>query len=214
MELKNKTVEPMSFVSIGRPNIWYCNRVLIVEREGSVSKNLLKDFLNLSKDLSKLGKPINAIEVLYSCVPNAGRCFHGGKVCFSHAVEGDGWIIEWGMKYCDTGEPVKKECEEAKKCALYFTGIGCPHCALSDPWLFYEFVPKSDLVLIEYEFYKIIDNGKVFDLYLSLLPEEKRIEYGGVPQIVFDLDHILIGDIPILQGMNNMKMEVGECKWD
>lgn len=49
--------------------------------------------------------------------------------------------------------------KEGAVCSTYITGIGCSHCAVSDPFLFSELVnKKKDLIIIEYE---IFDDRKV-----------------------------------------------------
>jgi len=122
----------------GKPKIWYCDRVLIITKENyKPPEKVLKEFFNPEGNLSKLGEKIEPFPVEYSCRPDVGRCFYGGKVCFKHAVKGDGYIIEWGMYFCHNNTEIKMECKEPKYCLIYFTGIGCPHCALTDPYLFY-----------------------------------------------------------------------------
>ncbi len=185
----------------GKPKIWFCDRVLLVEKEGAaVPKDVLKAFLDTNADLSTLGSPTEAMPVEYSCRPDVGRCYHNGKVCFAHAVKGNGWIIEWGMRYCDTGKPVEAKCSAPTTCGVYFTGIGCPHCAVTDPWLFYEFVPTHPIVVVEYEIYRDNQaNAGVFQQYVD--------KYGtmlGVPQIIFDKEHAIVGDTPILQKLDEM----------
>jgi len=188
----------------GEPKVWFCDRVLIVERAGaSVPSEVLAAFLDPDANLLALGSPAEPEAVEYSCRPDAGRCDHGGKVCFTHAVEGNGWTIQWGMRYCDTGEPVESKCSEPVACGVYFTGIGCPHCAAVDPWLFYEFVPTRPVVLVEYEIYRGgVANQRVFERYVK--------EYGaapGVPQVIFDQETILIGEVDILKGLNHIVPE-------
>ncbi len=175
------------------PKVWYCDRVLIVEGN-SVPANVLRAFLNPDANLWLLGTPVSPVPVEYSCRRDVGRCWHDGKVCFKHAVEGNGWRVQWGIYYCDTGQEVNAVCEYPKACALYFTGIGCPHCAVTDPFLFYEYVPKNPLVVVEYEIYYDKANAAYFETLAQ--------KYGlmlGVPQIVFSKDKVLLGEIQIPQ---------------
>ncbi|MDD2477430.1 MAG: cytochrome c biogenesis protein CcdA [Candidatus ainarchaeum sp.] len=47
-------------------------------------------------------------------------------------------------------------------CGVYFTGIGCPHCAKIDPYLFKETLPfNSNLVIIEFEVKSKRENAKL-----------------------------------------------------
>jgi len=84
-------------------------------------------------------------------------------------------------------------------CVVFFTGIGCPHCAKVDPVLHEELPEKyPDLVIIEYEIYQERGNASLIyeydDVYSSGL---------GIPLIIFGKDDFLIGDTPILQNIEN-----------
>jgi len=92
------------------------------------------------------------------------------------------------------GEP-----EKNNVCIVYFTGIGCPHCAQVSPvleGLLEEYQGK--LVIIEYEIYQQKENGQVMLQYNS--------EYGsglGIPLVIFkSYDHV-VGDVPIIQNIRN-----------
>lgn len=90
---------------------------------------------------------------------------------------------------------------EPTVCVVYFTGIGCPHCANTDPVVLGE-LPVSyngSLVVIEYEIYKHPDNTPVAAKYLR--------DYGmkqGVPQIVLAKNFSLVGDKPILESLGGI----------
>ncbi len=75
-------------------------------------------------------------------------------------------------------------------CSVYFTGIGCPHCAKTDPYIFGSLLQENPhLVIIEYEIYQEQGNAHLLYSYNK--------EYGsklGVPQLIFDEDNILVGD--------------------
>ncbi len=86
---------------------------------------------------------------------------------------------------------------EQSTCVVYFTGIGCPHCAKVDPVLLEELPEKyPDLVIIEYEIYQERENAPLLyeynDVYGSGL---------GIPLIIFGKDDFLIGDTPILENI-------------
>lgn len=82
-------------------------------------------------------------------------------------------------------------------CIVYFTGIGCPHCAKVDPVLLKELPEKyPDLIIIEYEIYQERENAPLLyqynDVYSSGL---------GIPLVILGKDDFLIGDTPILQNI-------------
>ncbi|USN45525.1 MAG: hypothetical protein H6502_00100 [Candidatus Woesearchaeota archaeon] len=83
-------------------------------------------------------------------------------------------------------------------CGVYFSGIGCPHCAKVDPVLLgYETLTSHDLLVIDYEIYqKNAANGAVMLAYTSA----KGVA-GGVPfLLVGDIQGI--GDSPILRSID------------
>lgn len=88
-------------------------------------------------------------------------------------------------------------------CIVYFTGIGCPHCAKADPVLLEELPEKyPDLVIIEYEIYQERENAPLLYEYNSV--------YGsglGIPLIIFNKDNFIIGDGPILEFIEEMIKE-------
>ena len=85
---------------------------------------------------------------------------------------------------------------QAQTCGVYFTGIGCPHCAKSDPYIFEDLLDKyPDLIIIEYEVYRSSNNGPLMFSY-----EEEYSSGFGIPLLIFGSSNVMIGDIPI---MNN-----------
>ena len=50
-------------------------------------------------------------------------------------------------------------------CAVYITGIGCPHCAETDPVIFTEKVNEYNLIVIEYEIYQNQGNAQMIVHY-------------------------------------------------
>lgn len=91
--------------------------------------------------------------------------------------------------------PEAKVDEGAQTFVVYFTGVGCPHCAQVDPVLLQEWTEKyPDLVVVEYEIYQQGENGRLLYDYDE--------HYGtglGIPLIVFNQDESIIGDGPILE---------------
>lgn len=65
-------------------------------------------------------------------------------------------------------------------CGVYFTGVGCPHCAAADPVILEDYTGEySNFVVIEYEIYQLSENGKIFQDYISNANAQS-----GVPQIL------------------------------
>ncbi|MCD6550492.1 GAP family protein [bacterium] len=79
-------------------------------------------------------------------------------------------------------------------CAVYFTGVGCPHCAKTDPIILDKLLKENpDLIIIEYEIYQQKENSSL------ILNYNKEYNSGlGVPLIIFQKDNYLIGDRQIL----------------
>jgi len=78
-------------------------------------------------------------------------------------------------------------------CSVYFTGIGCPHCAKADPYVFGSLLQENPhLAVIEYEIYQEQGNAHLLYSY-----KEEYNSALGVPQLIFDKDNILVGDIQI-----------------
>lgn len=98
----------------------------------------------------------------------------------------------------DQGIEQKKEERSAKFiCAVYFTGIGCPHCAMTDPKILGDFLKKyPDLVVIEYEIYQQKENAPLLERYHSTYESSL-----GIPLIIFKKGQYIVGDRPILSGV-------------
>ncbi|MCD6478055.1 MAG: hypothetical protein J7K87_03555 [Candidatus Aenigmarchaeota archaeon] len=96
--------------------------------------------------------------------------------------------------------------QENKICAIYFTGVGCPHCARTDPIVLKELpVENKNFVVIEYEIYQTQGNGPV------LLKYSSKYRVGeGIPLIIFSNSSYIIGDNPIL---NNIKNKLEELSY-
>ncbi len=87
----------------------------------------------------------------------------------------------------------------AKVCAIYFTGVGCPHCAKTDPVLLKDLLKKyPELVIIEYEIYQQMENSGLLFKY-----NEKYSSGLGIPLIIFNEDDYIIGDNPILENVES-----------
>lgn len=95
----------------------------------------------------------------------------------------------------------KKEKNDKWTNIIYFTGIGCPHCANTDPVILKSRLRKGDVMVFEYEIYRDNVNG-------PLLMEYNKL-YGAslaVPQIIVtgDSSGIVSGDSPILDSLETL----------
>ncbi len=79
-------------------------------------------------------------------------------------------------------------------CVVYFTGIGCPHCAKVDPVL--QELPEKypDLRIIKYEIYQNKENAPLISQYNEIYNSGL-----GIPLIIFGKDNYLVGDSPIIE---------------
>ncbi len=93
-------------------------------------------------------------------------------------------------------------------CIIYFTGIGCPHCAKTDPVIFNQKLNQYNLTIIEYEIYQSRGNAPIMTLY-----HQKYNTILGIPQIIFGNGNLIAGDYPILNNIDSkLKEENGsEC---
>lgn len=89
--------------------------------------------------------------------------------------------------------------------AVYFTGIGCPHCAKTDPVVLGELLKENpDLIIAEYEIYQQPSNAPLLYEY------DSQYKTGlGIPLILFNKDNFLRGDAPIL---DNIKVMLGKVE--
>jgi len=99
--------------------------------------------------------------------------------------------------------------EESYTCMVYFTGIGCTHCAKSDPVVL-EQLPREyqDLIIIEYEIYQQEQNAPLLYEYSSSYQTVLEI-----PLVVFSQDKHVSDDSPILENIRGMVEELNsnEC---
>jgi len=79
-------------------------------------------------------------------------------------------------------------------CAVYFTGVGCPHCAKTDPVIL-EDLPKEypNFIVVEYEIYQQRENAPLLYGY-----NENYNSGLGIPLIIFNKKDYIVGDGSIL----------------
>jgi cytochrome c biogenesis protein CcdA len=95
--------------------------------------------------------------------------------------------------------------------AVYFTGVGCPHCANTDPVVLKELIEQyKNLVIIEYEIYQQQINAPLFNQCCENLNLPACRPFGptpckGIPLICFSPSHedIFAGGSPILKNIED-----------
>ncbi|MCD6478292.1 MAG: hypothetical protein J7L44_00190, partial [Candidatus Diapherotrites archaeon] len=85
-------------------------------------------------------------------------------------------------------------------CAVYFTGIGCPHCAKTDPVVLGKLPQQyKNLIIVEYEIYQLRENAPLLAAYNSAYNSGL-----GVPLIIFGKNQSIIGDSSILNNIEGV----------
>jgi len=100
-----------------------------------------------------------------------------------------------------------KEINQEKTCFIYFTGIGCPHCAKTDPVVLIDLLKHENIFVIEYEIYHHQENAQL------LLEYNNRYNFGlGIPLIILNKEKYILGDYPILDNINSItKLRKNPC---
>lgn len=85
---------------------------------------------------------------------------------------------------------------ERPHCAVYFTGIGCPHCAKTDLVVLQDLLDdcSEGLIVIEYEIYQESENGPLMLYYNSIFNTGL-----GIPHLLLGHNNSVSGDLSILQ---------------
>jgi len=92
---------------------------------------------------------------------------------------------------------------EKSTCLIYFTGIGCPHCAKTDSFVLEQLPEKyPHLVIIEYEIYQQRENAPFLYDYDNIYHSGL-----GIPLIIFNKEAFLVGDRPILKNIEELLEE-------
>ena len=93
-----------------------------------------------------------------------------------------------------------QDVNQEKACVVYFTGVGCPHCAKTDPVVLIDLLREHpNIVVIEYEIYQQQENAPLLLEYNN--------NYGsglGVPLIILNKEKHIIGDHPILNNIDTI----------
>ncbi|MBN1325166.1 MAG: hypothetical protein JW974_03020 [Alphaproteobacteria bacterium] len=91
---------------------------------------------------------------------------------------------------------------------VYFTGIGCPHCAKVDPVLLKETLFNKNIIIVEYEIYQTNENAPL------LMEYNNSINSGlGIPLIIAgNCDNkSVVGDLSILDKLDIIIKNNGDC---
>ncbi len=104
--------------------------------------------------------------------------------------------------------------------AVYFTGVGCPHCANTDPVVLEELLEQyKNLVVIEYEIYQNQINAPLFNQCCENLKLPACRPFGptpckGIPLICLSSSYegILTGDSPILKNIEDKLSTIKDNK--
>jgi hypothetical protein len=84
------------------------------------------------------------------------------------------------------------------KSFMYFTGIGCPHCANVSPMIHNKINSDDSLLMIEYELYRESSNAKVLSDYGD------RFSFNlAIPLVVYKPQVYDLGDGPIIANIDS-----------
>ncbi len=99
--------------------------------------------------------------------------------------------------------------EDSYICAVYFTGVGCPHCANTDSVILEDLLKEyPNIIILEYEIYQQSENAPLIEKY------NQNYNSGlSIPLIIFDKDDYVAGDRPILENVreNIDKLKNNPC---
>jgi cytochrome c biogenesis protein CcdA/thiol-disulfide isomerase/thioredoxin len=97
--------------------------------------------------------------------------------------------------------PVYAQEDSQFRSFVYFTGIGCPHCAKVAPVLHNKVEAQNGLLMIEYEIYKDISNVKVMNDYGTALEKS----FTSIPLVVYTPKTYDTGDVSIIANFDSKK---------
>jgi len=90
--------------------------------------------------------------------------------------------------------------EDHDFCVVYFTGVGCAHCAKADPIVLMQLPSEyPNLVILEYEIYQNKGNASLLYQY-----DEEYNSGLGIPVLILGEDNRLAGDNPILKNIRKV----------
>lgn len=94
-------------------------------------------------------------------------------------------------------------------CAVYFTGVGCSHCAKTDSVILEKILRENEnFIVLEYEIYQRKENAYILSLYcdnlnLSYCKPFDSFPCCGIPLIIFGKEKkdIIVGNSNILENI-------------
>ena len=100
-----------------------------------------------------------------------------------------------GMVFFLPPQTFAQENQENYTSVVYFTGIGCPHCARGDPLVLDE-LPGDypNLIILEYEIYDLEQNAPLFEEYSNIYDAGFEI-----PMIIIGPGHYITSDTSIIK---------------
>ena len=122
-------------------------------------------------------------------------------------------LAVWPLASAQAQSNVTSNSKPSLSCLVYFTGVGCPHCARTDPVVLGSLLKEDPrLVVIEYEIYRTPSNTQYLKAYDSAykLPAWQQ----GIPTVFLGKDKkdILVGDGDVLQNVKSrIKDNTGQC---
>ena len=94
--------------------------------------------------------------LIFSADTNSSSCTVSGGAC---TIQIDSNTVNSGSVFPTVPTSINTTSDNLV-CGVYFSAIGCPHCAKIDPILFKEVIPKNpNVVIIEYEVRNKRDNA-------------------------------------------------------
>ena len=119
----------------------------------------------------------------------------------------------WSFAFAQDQPHLKSAPSSSLSCMVYFTGVGCPHCARTDPVVLGSLLKENPrLVVIEYEIYRTPGNVQYLKAYDSAyqLPAWQQ----GIPTVFLGKEKkdILVGDGDVLQNVKSrIRDNTGQC---
>ena len=119
------------------------------------------------------------------------------------------FVFLFNLSSAQTPKSNHPDSQENYICAIYFTGIGCPHCAKTDPFIFEKLLKEyPNLIIIEYEVYQQRENASLIQKY-----NENYNSGQGIPLIIFNKEKHIAGDKPIINNIRGIieKSKTNSC---
>ena len=92
------------------------------------------------------------------------------------------------------------EDQQSNFCSIYFTGVGCPHCAQTDPIILGDLLEEyPNFMVIEYEIYHEQKNASLLLSY-----NDKYSSGLGIPLVILNEDESFAGDKLIIENMSGI----------